>query len=371
LLQTQIPQSAGGKSDDIAYRTEKGYVETNCQDAHPGQIYEEKMKHKKLVRAIILFSFLFLLSSFASAQNQSNDTIQLWVTVAKKTMVDIQPDLLAWHDVFPGYETNASDLVGWSSKKPAIQIDNIGSTNISKIWFNTSYPPDSPFGTGLASEYDTGNFAVIKRNATGGDNDTYFFVNRVEYNESELIYLILPSPKSEWAHGRFRSANKEWFWAINVTGDNCSDQIFKITKDPHNQSQLGDYDLTGCNVALSGPAARAGGTCREDALTPTAQPPYTGNDMWGYKNLHIGTDTNYDNYTVAVHWNCSKQVTAMFYKWNKDAPGAQEDGNYSKYFSEETLKPGQHIIGHVKLRIPYGTAAGNITGALTVTVQEE
>ncbi len=320
-----------------------------------------------IIRDMILFLLLSLLGGLASAQTNvsANDTIQLWVTVAEKTMVDIQPDDLGWVNVDPGTETNDSQLFGWSAKKPAIQIENIGSTNISYIWFNNSYPSSMPFGSGDPGRYDAGNFVVIKRNSTGGENNTYFFPNLVEYNESEIVYLVFPST-GNWAHGRFRSANREWFWAIDTSGGNCSNHIFKIGKDPHNQTQLGSVDLRTFDNTLKGTGANP---CREENLTVTALSPYTGNNLWGYKDLYVGTNANYENYTVAVYWNCSSYVRAMFYKWNMDAPGAQETATHPKYFYDTTLKPGEFIIGNVKLRIPYGTAAGNITGALTVTVQ--
>jgi len=319
------------------------------------------MRHKRLIKAVILFSFLSILSSFVSAANvTANDTIQLWVTVAEKTMVDIQPDQLAWQNVPPGSETLASQAVGFP--KEVVQIENIGSTNISYIWFNNSYPSDLPFGSGLSSEYDAGNFVVVRRNET---NAKYFFVNRVEYNESEVIYLQLPSPESDWAHGRFRSANKEWFWAVNVSTGVCNESNFRIGKQPHNQSQLGDVDLRTCDTGLT---ATGPNPCREGNLQATTLAPYA-NGEWGYADVYIGPNTDYENYTVAVYWNCSSYVKVMFYHWNMDAPGAQETASHPEYFYNTTLKPGEHIIANVKLRIPYGTAAGNITGALTVTVK--
>jgi hypothetical protein len=320
-------------------------------------------------RIILAAALILLLTLSASAQSNvtTSDTIQLWVRVAQKTMVDIQPDNLGWDGVQPGTETNASQLWGWPSKKPAVQIENIGSTNISRIWFNATYPASNPFGTGRSNAYNAGNFVVVKSNSSAAA--PYFFPNLIEYNESEMIYLQLPTLNGPWAHGRFRAANKEYFWAINVSGGNCSKKpMFRIGKNPHNASLLGSVDLrdAACELNLNGTAA--GSTCRRGTLTRTNRAPYTGNNMWSYADVAIGTNAAYENYTVAVYWNCTSKVKIMFYKWNMDAPGAQESAKHPAYFSATTLKPGDHIIGNVKLRIPYGTAYGNITGSLTATV---
>ncbi len=322
-----------------------------------------RLKSGNRLLAQILITLVFCSVAHAQLNVTSNDTIQLWVTVAEKTMVDIQPDLLAWQDVDPGTQTDISQAFGFP--KEAVQIENIGSTNISYIWFNNSYPSSLPFGSGSSADYDAGNFAVIRMNQTNAD---YFFINRVEYNESELIYLQLPVAGT-WAHGRFRSANHEWFWTINATTGNCSNAEFKIGKTAHNQTQLGSTDLTVCDAALSGAVALGANPCRGDTLTATSLAPYTGNNMWGWADVYVGENANYENYTIAVHWNCSQTVKALFNHWNMDAPGAQEGANHPEYFYDTTLKPGEHIIANVKLRIPYGTAAGNISGELTVTVE--
>jgi hypothetical protein len=129
---------------------------------------------------------------------------------------------------------------------------------------------------------------------------------------------------------------------------------------------MGSADLRTCDGALSGAGALGANPCRSGTLTPTALAPYVG--TWGWADVYVGENAGYENYTIAVKADCTNNVTAMFYHWNKDAPGAQEGAVHPEYFYDTTLKPGEHIIANVKLRIPYGTAAGNITGALTVTV---
>jgi hypothetical protein len=324
------------------------------------------MKNKK--RYIILTATLILLLTLqACAQSNitANDTIRLWVRVSQKTMVDIQPTDLGWDGVQPGTETNASQLWGWPTKKPAVQIENIGSTNISRIWFNATYPSSNPFGTGSANRYNAGNFVVVKRNTSAAA--PYFFPNLIEYNESEMIYLVMPTVGGTWAHGRFRAANKEYFWAVNTTSGNCSRAQFRIGKTLHNATQLGTVDLRTCDATLITDGAN---DCRQGTLARTLSAPYTAGNIWGWADMYLGPNlaANRLNYTVAVYWNCSRTVKVMFYHWNKDAPGAKDGALHPEYFSSTILKPGEHIIGNVKLRIPYGTAYGNITGSLTATV---
>ncbi|HEX54944.1 MAG: hypothetical protein DRO95_02045 [Candidatus Altiarchaeales archaeon] len=310
-----------------------------------------------IVRLILLPLFIYLIIENATAQANvtANDTILLWVTVAEVTMVDIQPDQLGWQNVPPGSETNKSQLAYPPGAPDAIQIENIGSTNITEIWFNTSYPSSLPFGMGDISLYDAGNFVVLRRNESGAE---YFFVNRVEYNESEVIYLNVPSG---YAHGRFRSANSEYFWAIDVSDGWCNDSDFRIGKNPHNQTELGTVDLTTCDAGAPGQILGLGGNeCRQGTLDPTPD------NQWGWADIYIGPNTDYENYTVAVYANCSQYVRVMFYHWNMDAPGVADGANHPEYFSTTPLYPGGRIIANIHLRVPYGTMAGNITGAMTV-----
>ena len=304
------------------------------------------MERSKLWLSLVPILFFFLVAFWfftfplVASSTQKSDTISIQVNVSELTLVDINPTSLGWSAVEPGT----------AGEMKAIQIENIGSTNITQIWFNNTYPSSYPFGVGNVSKYDAGNFVVIKRNTT---NQDYFFPNRVEYNMSKVeIYLSLPSGWS--SHGRFRNSSYEYFWAV-VPSTNCSDGTFYIGKDPHTQTSTGSTNLAGTCDSLVGTGSN---DCRSGSLTSTGD--------WGWADLYVGPDSGYQNYTVAVSADCTK---VMFYHWNMDAPGAGSS-THAKYFSTSTLYPGDWIVANVRVYVPYGVAAGSVqTGTLTVIAQ--
>jgi len=294
----------------------------------------------------------------ASAQSTVNktDTLNIYVTVANLTMVDINPANLTWINIPPGTESNSSYAA--SGNKEAIQIENIGSTNITNIWFNVSQPSVMPFGSGDINNYDPGNFIVIRRNTTGAK---FYFVDRKEFNESELIYLTLPG--GEVVHGRLRSANHEYFWVVNVTDGTCNDTEFWIGNSPHNQTDTGTVDFTQACGSLTG-------TVTEDCRTGNFVP--SSDNQWGVLNLTVGPSAGGENYTVIIPTDCTgNNVTIRFWHWNMDAPGSSGSSNaFQEYFRTTPLVPGAKDIANVKIRVPYGTIAGTLpTGYLTVIAQ--
>ena len=89
---------------------------------------------------------------------------------------------------------------------------------------------------------------------------------------------------------------------------------------------------------------------------------------WGWADLYVGPNSDYNNYSVAVNADCN---TTMFYHWNMDAPGATDaTNNHAEYLYESTLYPGGAVIMYTKVKVAYGTAAGNVKkGYLTITAQ--
>ncbi|MGC9310104.1 MAG: hypothetical protein ACP5E4_00075 [Candidatus Aenigmatarchaeota archaeon] len=318
----------------------------NCGNVNKNSAEKAKEFRLKSIFILVIAISFFLMP--ALAENISS-SVDISIDVGSKTIVVVDPDILEWtgaQAVDPGSE-------GISK---AIQIENMGSTNISHIWANTTYESSSPFGSGDASKYDAGNFVALSR--TNGTSDYYHMVNRVEYNETHQdIYLTLPTG---WiGYGRFRDGSNEYFWVIKNNSANCTDGTFYIGKTHHNSSQTGTVAFSGCDATLNNSAGA--GPCRSGTLTVDS----TGN--WGYGFVFVGNNSNYHNYTVAVHADCNK---TMFSYWNKDAPGAEAAGSYTEYLSTSTLYPGSALIVYAKVKVAYGTAAGSITqGSLTIIAE--
>lgn len=311
-----------------------------------------KTQNPKKIGASMLFLFGMLLlvafteNVFADTVN-ANDTISIYVTVSEVTAVSITPDLLNWTAIIPGSPGGGK----------AIMIENLGSTNISKVWFNASFPASLPFGSSDFTLHDAGNYVVIRKNQSGAQ---WFHPNRVEYNESELIYLTLPTDAV--SHGRFRNGQDEYFWALKNetpgTG-NCTNGTFYIGVDPHNSTQQGTIDLSGCALTLTEVATSG---CRTGSLT-------RHNSTWGYADIMIGKDDGSSlmglNYSIMVRDDCSQ---VFFYRWNQDIATAASTIN-DEDFDNTTIYPGGTLIANVNVHVPYGVPAGQKTGALTVFVQ--
>jgi hypothetical protein len=297
---------------------------------------------RKLAPLLGVLCFLIALNSVVADVTRSN-SIEVQVNVAEETIVNINPKSLIWignESVYPGSSGTAKQ----------VQVENIGSTNISYIWFNNSYPSSNPFGSGIQGNYDAGNFVAIKRTT---DPDTeYSFPNRVDYKEDyNLIYVNVPT---DYRYGRFRYAGEEYFWAVDtaadVSGDcNGTGTTFCVGKQAHDETQEGSTDLTSCDATLTG---TAGNPCRCGTLTQDAT-----QTAWAYGDVYVGNNTGYHNYTVAVHQSCN---TTMWMRWNKDGPGAGT-ASHVEYYRNETLVPGAVETADVKVYVPYGTASGNST----------
>lgn len=300
------------------------------------------MKYLKLFLVLASIAFV-LVAPNAFAATEKTDQVNITVTVAQKTLIDVTPTSLTWSNVDPGTEAGADD-----DAYGAVQIENIGSTNISAVWFNNTYPASRPFGTGDNASYDAGNFVVIQRRTTGD----YMFPNRLEFNaSSEIIYI---STETGWYYGRFRNASHEYFWAVDATSECNDSQTFRIGLTEHNQTQTGSVDFTN----------GGSGTRYNQYTLATA----ANNNEWGYAAINVSSSDW--QMCVAVKNTCDQ---AFFYRWNTDAPGGTECA-YAQNFTSSTLTPGEWVLANITVRVPYGVHYGNTgstQGQLTVIALSE
>jgi len=315
---------------------------------------------------ILFFSVIFFLGgSYAQNTINSTSSLQITVNVSQKTIISIYPSSLSW---------TGSDSVepGETGVNKQVLIENLGSTNISYIWFNTTYPKNDPFGTGHAANYDPGNFVKISRQGL----DKYYHANRIDYNSSyTIIYLSFPAPSNHaWWYGKFRDGGREYFWGVDkvavlATGANCSvdGTIFRIGVNWHNETEEGSVDLSGgCDdFNATNPVTE----CRSGTLQASSE-EWQGQE-WSFAHILAGNNTFYQNYTVAVNEYCN---TTYWGVWNVDGPGGGPgvDDNADQYFADDAnpLYPGGGLVADVVINVPYGVAWGQVsTGTLTVIAQ--
>ncbi len=299
---------------------------------------------KKLVSALslsIMIAIVFTLglnvNKVGAAETNATDEINVTIRINEKSIVDISPATLNW--------TTPLDPGSTGSYK-RIQIENMGSVNLTHVWFNNSYPDSDPFGTGLSKNYDAGNFMAISKDQ---DGQKYYFPNRVDYNAtSDIIYLKGPNSNTppNVPYGRFRNASKEYFWTVDCSvGDNCTEGNLRIGQSPHTQSQTGEWDLSDNG---------------DTGLTSLGD--------WGYAAITV----NGDQICVAMYHDGTK---AMFYKYNMDAPGAESCGNadyFIDYSEDGAIYPGASGYARIRPLVPYGVVYNStnpeISGSVTVLV---
>ena len=297
---------------------------------------------KATIKMLIIALALFFMISVASAEDLTGN-VTVSVTVSSVTWVNIDPETFSW-TVNPGSEGGpAQEGSGYGY----IQIENIGSRNITKIWFNNSFESSRPFGTGSNASYDSGNYVVIG-NETDTPTGAFFFPNRVEFNESRsIVYLKdvdgnMP-PSSHWWYGRFRNASFEYFWMMkNNTEGLCNyTGNFYIGKVPHTRTQTGSVDFSNAG--------------NRDTVSLTA----IAGTGWAVGSIP-GTNAN-GGYCVAMKYTCDQ---VFFYKWNVDMPGAFAQCTTATYFLNATstsagaLVPGESIVARIRVRVPYGVYEG-------------
>lgn len=319
------------------------------------------MKQNKATAFLGVLLLALGMTFSGSAQSTDNSTVT--VNVGSQTAIDISPAALDFGSVTPGEEVEST-----TSGFTHFEIENIGSTNMTSIWVNATTPASNPFGTGLASSYDVGNFIQIQpdNDITGVASDTgYTYVNRKEYNESnDLSYITTPA-NQDWRYGRFRVGEQEFFWAANTTTggacqvDDGDTDDFRVGTQPHNQTSTGSVDFTDTNQYDA--YELTSGTNVESLATSV-----------GLTSSTLVSDRNYD---VVVE--CGAETYTYRSKFNTQLAGEDLSavGGAAEYLlsgtagTQSALQPGEHFEVNVSVRLPQGVAAtsgSSINGLLRI-----
>ena len=327
-------------------------------------------------------------TTVAQVSDDADQNTDVDVSISDNTGLDVRPVSFTYSAVNPGTKSTST-----SSGTSAIEIENIGSNNISDLWMGSSKPVDDPFGTGVAGEYDAGNFLQVNttkvdRQPTGVTNFPHpQYVSRVEYVEPAPTFLQLPAPSdvgtgnNDRLVGRFRAADQWWFFAIyydtsSTQGDNAcgesqgtDDGRVLIGNDAHDAATTGTIDFTDrSNVEMHGINN------------------ISDSDAYGVLNdtITLDPDSETRDYTMLTYCDTSLDGTSHIQRvsYDIDAKNPATGGNtgeigtgaatylLSTSNSDDMLKPGQHFPMDLRIEVPEGVAEGSVsTGTLTVYAQ--
>ena len=333
----------------------------------------------KLALALTVVGLVIGLASTGTAQNSDDGDVT--VNVSDIVKIDVSPDSLSYGSgsntaIEPGtYETQSDG--GYTG----IEIENSGSVNLSNVWVETSEPTARPFGTGGASNYDAGNMIQLRgiaESGSTGSGGNFLYAGRREYNESNTLSYVQVDAPSDTRYGRFRSGDKQFFWAINGTGDTnnqngnkCSgndDSSFLMGRTSHGKNTLGSVDFRDTSQYVS----RDIGTGASDGtgLVNEVDVEFSGGNVTYDVYTWCGDDTtSQDNSTyVAFHkWDRQSQTTP-----GTDLTFSNPDYLFAGSASDDTgLQPGEHFTVETRVSVPFGVAEGTVSqGNMTIYASE-
>ena len=307
---------------------------------------------RMLLAAVIILSVIPC--AWAQAGINSNKSANITVTISAVTMIDIAPATLSYI-VNPGQACGSGISAGscneTGSNYFAIQVFNIGSWNVTRVWFNVSQESASPFGVGAPTYVDPGNFVALSTNDTTND---FYFVDRREYKAIRtLVYLrdpsgAMPANLTKYNYGTFHNASLEYFYMIENTSVPCNVTgitYIRIGVQPHTTTSIGSTDFsTGASVNYH--------------QINLSQRTSAGSASYAWGNISVGP---LSGYCVAVE---NTTCAVRFAKWNKDFPFDIGNANYSY---NGTFTPGDSFAKKIGVMVPYGIYATALprTGQLT------
>ena len=179
--------------------------------------------------------------TFALTTNQTNIT----VNVSMLTEITVSPTSLSWDHVSPGSTGGMKYL----------DIENTGSTNISKVYAYTDtiqMEPTSPLGSDNSTKYAAAGVLVLKKNETGA---LYYYAGRLEWNTSKPTAAGGANCQNAVAWGYYRNATGEYLWCLtNGTDGYCNNTAasFYIEQDADNGTAATRQPDLGGNIIQNG-----------------------------------------------------------------------------------------------------------------------
>ncbi len=273
------------------------------------------------------------------------DEVTVDVTVSAQTRIDINPKSITFGATEPGV-TNDTHY--------ALEMENIGTRNISTTYVDASNAASNPFATADSSNYNATEYVLLNTTGTA----TFYYADTLTWNESVPGYMNPPSGWSEGHEtgyfGKFRTVSLDsgtadvgqqyyWFTAQDADAGNCSNGTVYLATSPKTDTASGQIDFS----------SHAGDALTEDATWD-----------WGYADISTGGDAALQDYSVGVSADCSK-VIIFRYNYNLCTSCTNTD-----YIYNSTLTPGAKTTFWVALKVPQGVPDGSMdTGIFTFTAE--
>lgn len=295
-----------------------------------------------LIIGVLVFSLVLL--GLGNADTDT-DTVTVDVEVGAQTRIDVNPNSISWGATEPG-TTNDTHF--------SLQLENIGTRNITTVYVDSSNSDSDPYGTADPTAYNSSEFVLFNTST----NASFHYADTVSWNESKPGFVTQPSGWIEGHDsgyfGKFRTVSlgsgtgdegEQYYWFTNQSPDsgNCSNGSVYIATEQKNSTEDGTTDFTGVTPE-----------------TLTQNSAWT----WGYADIDSGGNAELQEYSVGVSADCSQVV---IFKYNKGLCASCSD---SDYLYAGNLMPGNKTYFWVALKVPEGVPDGNLDqGILTFTAE--
>lgn len=369
------------------------------------------MNKKLTILAVALLTFGMAFS--ATAQNANNlegdnppnttdgDTSQnessnVTVSVASTTAIDVKPESLDYSSLDVGTQTTTGTSGGNSFG--SIEVENIGSEYIDRIWAESTSPSSNPFGTGDPANYDAGNFLQVKpgnqssKTSIRGNTSTYHYVNRYEfmnqvgssggsipsYISADTANIDGGTPVQSYV-GRFRAGDEWYFYTVYTdTADTCdgtANSYLRVGNSSHTPDSFGtvNFESSGSDYTTYD-IAETGGSYGVATNGPAAD---TGVRLelsdGSYREYDVLTQCSGSNeHTIRTRYNVQAGDT-------NDLTAGSLSGDRTQFLLEAgsgspstMLLPGEGITIDTAIEVPQGVPQGSVQeGQITFYVTSD
>lgn len=343
--------------------------------------------------------------ALATEEDDSEDS-DVSVDIAEETELDVKPASLDYSGLTPGELREASE-----NDFTAVEVENIGSTDIVNLWARASFPESNPFGQGDATEHDAGNFLKISVPDESGLSSNslgdFHYINRLEYEEedepsfiqAEVADTLETDDDPSFDVGRFRTGDREWYYTVSYDGTANTDsgacrgegngEVVRIANQPTTSDQIGtfnfeddnegdepdnytEYSIEETETAAYGAAESVGLYDLEEGEDTEAEDPV---ESYTVLTACAGDGTDYDDgegHTVRTTRNV---------EFESDFDGqTRSTGDLTGFGSndfivdagDDPLNPGQSFTVDLAVEAPQGVPEGSVSqGTLTMLAQAD